>query len=43
MFTNAMWYRKINAPKEQARRERESDERENGYPGTADDEDEDML
>jgi GINS complex subunit 2 len=42
-----MWYtnkerRKISASKEQARRERESDERENGYPSTADD-DEDML
>jgi len=34
--------RRINASKEQARREREEDERENGYPG-ADDDDEDML
>jgi GINS complex subunit 2 len=34
--------RKIGASKEQARRERETEERENGYPGTAD-EDEDML
>ncbi|KAF2421519.1 DNA replication complex GINS protein PSF2 [Tothia fuscella] len=34
--------RKISASKEQARRERESDERENGYPGTQE-EDEDML
>lgn len=34
--------RKIGASKEQARRERENEERENGYPGAADD-DEDML
>ncbi|KAF2667797.1 hypothetical protein BT63DRAFT_480711 [Microthyrium microscopicum] len=35
--------RKVNAPKEQARQERENDERENGYPGIADDDDEDIL
>jgi len=34
--------RKIGSSKEQARRERENEERENGYAGTADD-DEDML
>jgi len=34
--------RKIGSSKEQARRERENEERANGYPGTAD-EDEDML
>jgi len=34
--------RKIGASKEQARREREAEERENGYSGTQD-EDEDML
>ena len=33
-------YRKIGASKEQARREREAEERENGYDGTQDEDDE---
>lgn len=37
------WCRKIAASREQQRRDREREERENGYPGTADDYEDDEM
>jgi len=37
-----VWDRKIGASREQARRERDAEERENGYGGTADEDEDEM-